>query len=152
MIPVHVVQEKNISSAMESLPNSSAIKPIHVVVGIIYNSQGEVLIALRPEDRYLGGLWEFPGGKVEVAESAFKALQRELDEELGITVVQAIPLMQQTYSYPEMVVNLDVWRVEEYLGEPWGKEGQTFRWAKLTELRDIEFPHGNEAIIDLIVS
>lgn len=126
--------------------------PIHVVVGIIYNAETEILVALRSADRYLGNLWEFPGGKVEEAESALTALQRELAEELGITVLEAQPLMQQVYAYPHMTVNLDVWQVEKYEGEPWGKENQTLRWIKHSDLRTLQFPHGNEAIIDKLLT
>ena len=61
-----------------------ANKVLHVVAAAIFNKQGDLLIAQRPLDKHMGGLWEFPGGKVEAGEAVTDALCRELDEELGI--------------------------------------------------------------------
>ena len=56
---------------------------IHVMAGVLRDAQGHILLAQRPVDKHLGGLWEFPGGKCESNESAVDALSRELHEELG---------------------------------------------------------------------
>ena len=61
-----------------------ANKVLHVVAAAIFNKQGDLLIAQRPLDKHMGGLWEFPGGKMEAGEAFTDALCRELDEELGI--------------------------------------------------------------------
>ena len=63
------------------MPNTAVSKQIHVAVGVIYNSQGQILIARRHDDAHQGGLWEFPGGKVEQGETVCDALARELHEE-----------------------------------------------------------------------
>ena len=63
---------------------ATANKVLHVVAAAIFNKQGDLLIAQRPLDKHMGGLWEFPGGKVEAGEAVTDALCRELDEELGI--------------------------------------------------------------------
>ena len=85
---------------------------IHVAVGAIRNGQGEFLLARRPEHLHQGGLWEFPGGKVETGETVEVALRRELQEELAITVGQATPLIKIRHDYGDKRVLLDVWRVE----------------------------------------
>ena len=63
---------------------ATANKVLHVVAAAIFNKQGDLLITQRPLDKYIGGLWEFPGGKVEAGDAVTDALCRELDEELGI--------------------------------------------------------------------
>ncbi|HHL45917.1 MAG TPA: NUDIX domain-containing protein, partial [Gammaproteobacteria bacterium] len=96
--------------------DANAVTPVHVAVAVIVNGQGEVLIARRPDHLYQGGLWEFPGGKLEPGERVTQALSRELDEELGITVESSGPLIRVHHHYPRWPVLLDVWRVERYRG------------------------------------
>jgi 8-oxo-dGTP diphosphatase len=120
---------------------------MHVAVGIIFNTTGEILIAQRPADKYKGGLWEFPGGKVEANETGFAALQRELQEELGILVIAAEPWLQFQHDYTDRVVLLDVFKVTEFSGDPHGKEGQPIQWVSFQELDGFEFPAGNHVIL-----
>ena len=77
-----------------------------VVAAALYNPDGEILLAQRPEGKQLAGLWEFPGGKVEPGESPEAALCRELNEELGITVNETDlePILQQKYNYKRHIV------------------------------------------------
>lgn len=124
---------------------------MHVAVGIIRKQSGEILIAQRPLDKYKGGLWEFPGGKVEKDENVFQALQRELKEEIGIKVVTAEPWLQFEYDYKDRIVLLDTWQVIEFLGEPRGIEGQQVRWVLPQELSQFEFPAGNFFILEKLV-
>lgn len=121
---------------------------MHVVVGVMISAEGEVLIAQRPADKYKPGLWEFPGGKVEPGEGAFKALQRELHEEIDIQVESAVPWMQVKYDYGDRKVLLDTWRVTKFMGEPHGAEGQEVRWEKIENLIRYEFPAGNKLILE----
>lgn len=120
---------------------------IHVVAAVIVDAAGQILIARRPENKHQGGLWEFPGGKVEVGEAPLDALQRELHEELGIDVTQARPLIQILHRYPDKSVKLDVWRVDGFSGEAHGKEGQPICWVDEAELDDYAFPAANTPII-----
>ena len=120
---------------------------VHVAVGIVANPTGAILIARRPDHAHQGGRWEFPGGKVEAAETVATALQRELHEELGITVQAAEPWLQVRHAYPDKAVLLDVWRVTAWRGEPHGREGQPLRWALPLELADFAFPAADEPII-----
>lgn len=124
---------------------------IHVAVAVIQNDQGEVLIAQRPAHKHQGGLWEFPGGKVEVGEDLPSALKRELQEELGITAARLQPLMRIDHDYPDKSVLLDVWRVGGIDGVAHGKEGQPVRWVPANELRNYAFPAANVSIISAIL-
>lgn len=122
-------------------------KFLQVAVGVIKNAQGEVLIAQRPHHVHQGGLWEFPGGKVEAGETVLAALQRELHEELGITVMHANPLIQIRHHYAEVSVLLDVWTVESFSGVAYGKENQAIQWVKLFNLSHYTFPAANVPIV-----
>ncbi len=121
---------------------------IDVVIGIITNVEGQLLIAQRPMHRYAGGLWEFPGGKIEKDESIFKALQREILEELNLQVISASPWLKFEYAYPDRTILLNVWKVEEFSGDAEGVEGQQIRWVKSEELKEYVFPAGNDLILE----
>jgi 8-oxo-dGTP diphosphatase len=123
---------------------------LHVAVGIIYNQQQHILLAKRPKHTDQGGLWEFPGGKVEAGETVRQALARELKEELNIEVVTASPLMAVTHDYNDKKVLLDVWQVIEFKGVARGNEGQTVRWVTICECENYDFPEANRVIIEEI--
>ena len=123
---------------------------VHVVVGVLLNDNQQVLIALRPVQSHQGGLWEFPGGKVEEGESVEYALNREFEEELGISVLACTELTQIRHEYSDKSVLLDVWRIEKYSGTPKGREGQVIEWRALSKLRAEDFPKANERIIHIL--
>ena len=123
---------------------------VHVAVGVVSNETGAVLITRRPGHVHQGGLWEFPGGKVETGETVAAALDRELYEELGIMVQVAEPLLQVRHVYPDKTVLLEVWRVMAYRGEPRSREGQPLAWVLPTELDRFAFPAADEPIIAVL--
>lgn len=118
-----------------------------LVVAAVIRREGKILIAQRPVDKHQGGLWEFPGGKVEEGEPVERALVRELEEELGITPRQFRPLLRITHDYPDKAVCLDVWEVSEFSGDAHGREGQPVRWVADEELGAFEFPAANRPIV-----
>lgn len=120
---------------------------LHVAVGVIKNAAGEILISQRPNHVHQGGLWEFPGGKVEAGESVIQALRRELHEELAINVERSEPLIKIQHHYPDVSVLLDVWLVEDFSGAVHGREGQPIRWVAADHLKNYSFPEANLAII-----
>jgi len=101
---------------------------LHVAAAIILQPDGRVLLAQRPAGKAYAGYWEFPGGKLEAGETAREALDRELSEELGITVRRAAPWLVQRFHYPHAHVLLHFFRVFEWEGEPVGHDGQAFVW------------------------
>jgi 8-oxo-dGTP diphosphatase len=112
-------------------------KPVVLVVaGALYDREGRVLIAQRPAGKHMAGRWEFPGGKVGGGESEEAALGRELREELGVVVVGARPLMRLSHEYEDRVVELSMWIVERFTGEPRGLDGQGLKWVMPSGLFD----------------
>ena len=87
---------------------------IHVAVAAIVNANNEVFICRRHLDSHLGGLWEFPGGKVEAGETIQQALVRELQEEAGIHITHSRPLIRVHHDYHDKSVLLDVWKIDQY--------------------------------------
>lgn len=146
--------------------------PIQVAVGIIENTRGEVFLTQRPASSPLGGLWEFPGGKLQSGETPYDALVRELYEEVGIRVLNARPFIGIEYQYPdecmdarskspsrhramqgaiaEHQVYLDVWRIVSYTGEPYGREGQPFQWCPPHLLNTLALPAANQPILQAL--
>ena len=123
------------------------MKRVHVAAAVIRDSAGKILIARRADTQHQGGLWEFPGGKVEDGEAVEAALGRELQEELGIQVTAARPLIKVRHDYPDKQVLLDVWEVSGFTGEPHGAEGQPLAWVSARELAGYEFPAANQPIV-----
>jgi len=127
-------------------------KEIHVAVGIVINQGKRILIAKRPENSHQGGLWEFPGGKVEDNETAFDALVREFREEVDLSISKASPFIKIKHDYSDKSVVLDVWQCEEFTGEAKGVEGQEVKWVAKTDLSNFSFPDANQAIIKKLLS
>ncbi|MDD5631325.1 MAG: 8-oxo-dGTP diphosphatase MutT, partial [Methylococcales bacterium] len=123
------------------------MKRLQVAVGVIKNTRGQVLITLRDESLHQGGLWEFPGGKIEPGESAGQALARELKEEMAITVIAATPLITVNHQYPDLSVQLHMFLVEQFSGNAKSCEGQPFKWVNPAELTNYAFPAANQPII-----
>jgi len=128
-------------------------KLIHVAAAAIFNEQGQLLLALRGKNQHQGGLWEFPGGKVEPGEAVEQALLRELEEELGVRIDLAAtrPLIKVPYHYPDKSVLLDVFLVESFRGEPYGREGQEVRWVAVDQLPQYQFPAANQPIVNALL-
>jgi len=123
---------------------------VHVVAAVIRDGAGRVLLSRRADTAHQGGLWEFPGGKVEPGEARRAALERELREELAIAVVDAEALLQVNHDYGDLRVHLDVWYVTGFEGEPRGVEGQPLAWVATADLRDYAFPAANRAIVEAL--
>jgi 8-oxo-dGTP diphosphatase len=107
---------------------------VRVVAAVLRDERGRVLIAQRPAGKHMGGYWEFPGGKIAPGESGEQALTRELAEELGVALHRCHPLLQLRHDYPDRVVELDVYEVDDYDGEPSGLEAQALKWVAAAEL------------------
>ena len=123
---------------------------IDVAVALILNPKNEILIARRQSHQHQGGLWEFPGGKREHHEDGFTALQREIEEEVGLQIQSAEPFQQIAHDYGDKQVLLDIWLVSAYQGNAVGKEGQQIKWADCASLNAATFPAANRDIIEAL--
>ena len=125
---------------------------VTVAVGILIDDAGRVLVTRRAPEAHQGGLWEFPGGKVEENETILAALARELQEELGVLVEATEALMVLDHDYGDKQVRLDVHCVTRWSGEPRGLEGQPLAWQQPEELRDRAFPAANRPILERLLA
>ena len=118
-----------------------------MAAGVLADARGEILVARRFEDAHQGGLWEFPGGKLESGEDAPTGLARELAEEIGITLESARPLIRVHHDYGDRDVLLDVWRVTGWRGRVRGREGQELRWLPVDGLAALPMPAADVPVV-----
>lgn len=101
---------------------------VDVAAAVIIQPDGRYLLTCRPEGKPYAGYWEFPGGKIEAGEAPLHALDRELQEELGIQIQQATPWITRVFTYTHATVRLHFFRINQWHGEPWGREHQQLSW------------------------
>ena len=130
--------------------NSVSGTLVHVAVAVVKNKYGKILITKRSDTVHQGGLWEFPGGKVESNENVNQALKRELYEEVGINIIESMPLIKIQHNYIDKSVLLDVFTVNNFSEQVYSKEGQEYKWVEPQALSDFYFPEANYPIIDAI--
>ncbi|MFT6657457.1 (deoxy)nucleoside triphosphate pyrophosphohydrolase [Maritalea sp.] len=120
-----------------------------VVACALVDADRRVLIAQRPADKEMGGLWEFPGGKVEPHESPETAIIRELKEELNIDTQQAClaPLTFASFSYEKFHLLMPLYVCRKWQGIPTALEHSALRWVKPQRLRDYPMPPADEPLI-----
>lgn len=147
MILALVILARSTSSVMASWINGAVV--IRVAVGILKRGD-KVLVALRPDHKPYSSYWEFPGGKIERNESAKDALIREMHEELGIDVQSAEHCFDHVHAYPDKTVQLEMWMITEFTGEPHSKETQELRWVTHQEMLELRLLEGNWAIMERI--
>jgi len=104
---------------------------VDVAVGVLIDAAGRFLLTSRPEGKVYAGYWEFPGGKLEPGETVAQALRRELHEELGITIGEAVPWQQEVVDYPHARVRLHFCKVFAWTGEFEMREHQAMAWQTL---------------------
>jgi 8-oxo-dGTP diphosphatase len=120
---------------------------VHVVAAALFDADGRVLLAQRPDGKHLAGYWEFPGGKVEAHETALQALGREVLEEIGVRIGPAEPLIRIPWDYGSKRIVLDVYRVRSFDGVPHSCEGQPLKWVPATALDPAEMPPADHPVI-----
>lgn len=119
-----------------------------VVACALVDEDSRVLIAKRPADRHMGGLWEFPGGKVEASETPEEAIIRELAEELGIDVTQSClaPLTFASHDYENFYLLMPLYICRQWNGDVEAKEGQELAWVRPNRLSGYEMPPADEPL------
>ncbi|MBS0216638.1 MAG: Nudix family hydrolase [Proteobacteria bacterium] len=128
------------------MPRTARLKPIHVVAGVIRDVRGRILLARRTQGRDLAGRWEFPGGKVEAGETPQQALQRELQEELGIDATVGSPIIAVPQHAPK-ALTLDVHEVRSYRNAPRGLDGQALAWVPPDKLTQYPMPPADGPVV-----
>ena len=123
--------------------------PAAVVAGIIKHN-GKYLITKRFENSHLGGLWEFPGGKIMTGESDLTALKRELKEEIGIDCDVNDLVYETTYHYPDISINIKFYNCELLFGTPKPIECAEVKWIERSELSQYEFPPSDVKLIEML--
>lgn len=133
---------------------SPAKKKPHYIIGvgvIEREADDKILIALRPNDAMLGGLWEFPGGKQEGDESIQQTVERELSEELEVEVKAYKELMSFKHTYSHFSITMHAWHCKLLSGEPKPKESQEVRWVTKEELDKYPFPKANKVLTEQLI-
>ena len=140
-------------NVQSEIPMSEAKAPLphkQIWVAVIWNDQDQVLIDRRKPEGLLGGLWEFPGGKIEPNETVAACIEREIQEELGIQVAVGNHLTTVTHAYSHFKVTLNVHHCRHLAGEPQPIECDEIRWVTLAELEQYPFPKANIQIIEAL--
>lgn len=115
--------------------------PVLVVAAALIDVAGRVLMAQRPAHRQHGGLWEFPGGKVEPGETPVVALRREMAEELGIRIdLDAVAPLAFAESPGDPPIVLLLYRCTAWRGEPAALDAAAIRWMAVDALGDLAMP------------
>jgi 8-oxo-dGTP diphosphatase len=129
------------------------MKLLLVVACALVDADNRVLIAQRPLNKSLAGLWEFPGGKLDAGERPEAALIRELEEELGISVKEPClaPLTFASHAYADFHLLMPLYICRRWEGTPASREGQALRWVRPGKLRDFPMPPADEPLIPALV-
>ncbi|MFM8748397.1 MAG: 8-oxo-dGTP diphosphatase MutT [Aestuariivirga sp.] len=129
------------------------MKTVLVAAVALIDKDGRVLLARRPAHKAMGGLWEFPGGKVEAGERPEAALIRELKEELGIDVAESClaPLTFASHAYDDFHLLMPLYVCRRWQGQAAGLEGQELAWVRPLKLRDYPMPPADLPLIPHLI-
>lgn len=142
------------TAATSSIPYKSPAKkkPHHEIgVGIIEDETGNILIALRPDNVMLGGLWEFPGGKQHKNEKIEETVIRELKEELGVDIAVGRKITEFKHVYSHFSIKMHAFMCRITSGKPYPKASCEIRWVKIEELNNYPFPKANKILVEKLL-
>ena len=124
-------------------------KVVLVAACAMIDADGRVLLAQRPEGKSMAGLWEFPGGKVELGERPEQTLIRELNEELDVVVNESClaPLTFASHAYPDFHLLMPLYVCRRWEGIVRAREGQRLAWVRSNRLKDYKMPPADEPLI-----
>ena len=123
---------------------------INVVAAVIKDENEKILITQRNLKKAQGGLWEFPGGKIEPNETCENAIVREIKEELDIDIEVKSYLSEKVFNYPEKDINLIALECKKINGEIRLLEHEDYKWVSKNELDNFEFAPADLFIIERI--
>ncbi|NTU65728.1 MAG: 8-oxo-dGTP diphosphatase MutT [Chloroflexi bacterium] len=144
--------EANKRGLQDQLPIRTKRKPLphYDVTAAVIRRNGRVLIAQRPLGGRLGGLWEFPGGKVEPGETLKQCLRREIKEELGIRIKVGKPITSIDHAYTHFKITLHAFECELVAGKLQALQVQGFKWVRMSELKRYAFAKTDLRIIEAL--
>ena len=138
-------------NAVTDFPMTESRKPLpykQIGVAVITDEQDNILIDRRKQEGLLGGLWEFPGGKIEPGEAVEDCVRREIKEELGIEIEVQDRLITIDHAYTHFKVTLNVFNCKHLSGDPQPIECDEVKWVTLDEIDEYPFPKANSQIIE----
>jgi A/G-specific adenine glycosylase len=149
LCPVNDLCQARQQGLERTLPSKSAKKalPHYDVAAAVIHQDGRVLIAQRPPEGMLGGLWEFPGGKQESGETLAECLEREIQEELGVAIAVGEPLVTVKHSYTHFKITLHAFACRLLAGQPRAIGVADWRYVTLAQLDSFAFPRTDQKII-----
>ena len=124
---------------------------IDVVAAVIQNEEGKILIAQRNLKKSQGGLWKFPGGKIEPNETKEEAIIREIKEEMDIDIEAKKFIGQKVFNYPDKDINLIAIECKQIKGDIKLNEHEDIKWVNKNELRNFNFAPADKFIINAIL-
>ena len=124
---------------------------IDVVAAVIRDNEGKILIAQRNFMKSQGGLWEFPGGKIEQNETREQAIIREIKEEMDIDIQVERYISEKIFNYPDKSINLIALECKKISGEIKLIEHEDIKWVEKNDLKKFEFAPADEFIINAII-
>ena len=119
-------------------------------VAVISDTQGKIIIDRRQAKGEMGGLWEFPGGKIEPGETIKECIKREIKEELEIEIKVGDRLTTIIHDYTTFKVTLYVHLCQHLSGKPQPIECDEIHWVDVSSMNNYQFPQANAKIIDLL--
>ena len=154
MCPLATLCQAKKRSLQDQLPLKTRRKPLphYDVTAAVIRKPGYVLIAQRPFGGRLGGLWEFPGGKVEPGETLPQCLRREIKEELGLRIKVGRPITSLDHAYTHFKITLHAFECEVLSGKPQALQVQAFKWVRLSALKKYAFAKTDLKIIEALRS
>ena len=132
--------------------NKDAVSVVLVAAVALIDADGRVLLARRPPDKSMAGLWEFPGGKVDPGETPESALIRELDEELGIETWNSClaPLTFASHAYDGFHLLMPLYACRRWQGVPQPREGQDLAWVRAADLSRYPMPPADLPLVPIL--
>ena len=134
------------------MPTTEVNRLVLVVACALVDADGRVLVAQRPPERTMAGMWEFPGGKIEAGETPEAALVRELAEELGIDVTHEClaPLSFASHGYEAFHLLMPLYVCRKWVGNVTSREGQNLKWVFPRDLYELDMPAADIPLIAIL--
>ena len=152
--PVSMFCEAFYTACQDEFPKRRESKPTpehHLAVGVIYNGAGEVLLTQRQLDGLLGGLWEFPGGRIAEGETAEVACVRNVAEVVNLSVTNVRYLTRVRHAFTHFKIVVDVFQCDYQAGEVVLNGPMDAKWIAVAALQDYPLPRATHKFLDELV-